>query len=100
MNVILLASTYTVLVLDWSIICLQDSIGNMLYTNSPKTTAIMGRKCCVKSCGKTIDIAKVFILNADKVRRFTEEYGYEFERRGRGAICICEDHFDESFILR
>ena len=45
-------------------------------------------------------MCKVFVLNEDKVKRFTEEDGYEFERKGRSQIFMCEDHFDDCYILR
>ena len=31
---------------------------------------------------------------------FKNVFGYEFEEKRKGAVYICEEHFDDSFILR
>ena len=41
----------------------------------------------------------MFIINPEKVKHFTDEFGYEFEKKG-ARVQMCENHFDESFIKR
>ena len=60
----------------------------------------MGKRCSVKLCGKNHKTANVFVLNEKKTLLFKNVFGYEFEEKGKGGVCICEDHFDDSFILR
>ena len=60
----------------------------------------MGKRCSVKLCGKNHKTANVFVLNEKKTLLFKNVFGYEFEEKRKGGVCICEDHFDDSFILR
>ena len=70
------------------------------YAGSPIHTAAMGKSCSVKQCRNNYKTAKIFILNEKKVLLFSNVFGYKFEKKGSGAVCICEDHFEDSFILR
>ena len=70
------------------------------YASSTSTNAAMGKRCSVKLCGKNYKTVSVFILNEKKALMFKNVFGYEFEEKGKGAVYICEEHFDDSFILR
>ena len=71
----------------------------MLAADSLCEISNMGRACHVKNCKNTQRNAHVFSLTQEKAKRFTEEFGYEFEKEGT-RVWMCENHFEEDFISR